>query len=149
MNKLSKIISYVLYALLAVTVVFTIMYFTGGDVPGEAYQTPVYTDLFLNWAKFLVLATACITIVFEIVNVVLNPKNAVRSLISIALLVVIAFVSYAIADGTPMNLGAGYEGGDNIPSMLKMAGAFLYGTYILLGIVVVAILGTELSRIFK
>jgi len=148
MNKLSKIISYVLYALLAVTVVFTIMYFTGGEIPGEAYETPVYTDLMLNWAKFLVIATAGITIIFEVVNVALNPKNAVRSLISIAVLVVIAFVSYGLADGTPMNLG-GYEGSDNVPSMLKLAGAFLYGTYVLLGIVIVAILGTELSRVFK
>jgi hypothetical protein len=148
MTKLSNILNYVLYALLAVTVVFTIMYFSGGDVPGEAYATPVYTDLILNWAKILVLGTAVFTIVFEIVNVVLNPKNAVRSLISIAVLLVIAFVSYALADGTPLNLG-GYEGSDNVPSMLKLAGAFLYGTYVLLGIVVVAILGTELSRIFK
>ncbi len=148
MGKLSNIISYVLYALLAVTVVLTVMYFTGGEVPGELYETPVYTDLFLNWAKMLVVATAGITILFEIVNVVLNPKNAVRSLVSIAVLIVIAFVSYSIADGTPLALG-GYEGTDNVPSMLKMAGAFLYGTYVLLGIVVVAILGSELSRIFK
>ncbi|TLX74975.1 hypothetical protein E9993_11320 [Labilibacter sediminis] len=148
MSKLSKILSYVLYALLAVTVVFTIMYFTGGDVPGEAYTTPVYTDLILNWAKFLVVATAGITILFEVVNVALNPKNAMRSLVSIAVLIVIAFVSYGLADGTPLNLG-GYEGSDNVPSMLKLAGAFLYGTYVLLGIVVVAILGTELSKVFK
>ncbi len=148
MTKLSKILSFVLYGLLAVTVVFTILYFTGGEVPGEAYSTPVYTDLLLNWAKLLVVATAICTILFEVVNVVLNPKNAVRSLISIAVLVVIALISYSLADGTPMNL-EGYEGADNVPAMLKMAGAFLYGTYALLGIVVVAILGSELSRIFK
>ncbi|WP_075589716.1 hypothetical protein [Labilibacter marinus] len=148
MTKLTKILSFVLYALLAVTVVLTIMYFTGGEIPGETYETPVYTDLFLNWAKFLVVATAGITVLFEIVNVVLNPKNAMRSLISIAVLIVIALVSYSLADATPLALG-GYEGEDNVPSMLKLAGAFLYGTYVLLGIVVVAILGTEVSRIFK
>ncbi len=148
MTKLSKILSLVLYALLAVTVVLTILYFTGGEVPGELYATPVYTDLFLNWAKLLVALTAAITVLFEIVNIVLNPKNAVRSLISVGVLIVIALVSYSLADDTPLML-SGYEGGDNVPSMLKMAGAFLYGTYILLGIVVVAILGTELSRMFK
>lgn len=148
MSKLSKILSFVLYALIAVTVVLTVMYFTGGDVPGEAYQTPVYTDMLLNWTKLLVAAAAAITILFEIVHVVMNPKNAVRSLVSIAVLVVISLVSYSLADATPMQLG-GYEGPDNVPSMLKMAGAFLYGTYVLLGIVIVAILGGELSRIFK
>lgn len=148
MSKLSKILSFVLYGLIAVTVVLTIMFFTGGDVPGETYQTPVYTDLILNWTKILVILAAAVTIFFEIVHVVSNPKNAVRSLISIAVLIVIGIVSYAIADTTPLNLG-GYEGPDNVPSMLKMAGAFLYGTYFLLGIVVVAILAGELSRIFK
>ena len=148
MTKLSKILSFVLYALIAVTAVFTIMFFTGGDVPGEAYQTPVYTDSLLNWAKLLVAGTAVITILFEIMHIVMNPKNAVRSLISIAVLVVIGLVSYSLADGTPLNLG-GYEGEDNVPSMLKLAGAFLYGTYVLLGLVIVAILGGELSRIFK
>ncbi len=148
MTKLSNILSYVLYALIAVTVVLTIMYFTGGEVPGETYKTPVYTDIFLNWAKLLVAATAIITVLFEVVNVVLNPKNAVRSLISIAVLIVIALVSYSLADSTPLELG-GYEGADNVPSMLKLAGAFLYGTYALLGIVIVAIFGTELSKLFK
>ncbi len=148
MSKLSNILSIVLYALLAVTVVLTILFFTGGEVPGEAYTTPVYTDLVLNWAKFLVIIAAGVTILFEVVNVVLNPKNAMRSLISIAVLIVIAFVSYSLADDSIMKL-EGYDGPDNVPSMLKLAGAFLYGTYALLGIVVVAIVGTELSRLFK
>jgi len=148
MNKLSNILNYVLYSLLAVTVVFTIMYFTGGDVPGETYTTPVYTDLVLNWAKFLVAATAIITVLFEVVNVVLNPKNAVRSLISIGVLIVIGLISYSLADGTPLVLG-GYDGPDNVPSMLIMADAFLYGTYALLGVVFIAILSTELSKLFK
>ncbi len=148
MTKLSKILNFVLYALIAVTVVFTIMFYTGGDVPGETYQTPVYTDMILNWAKFLVSATAVIAILFEIFHLVLNPKNATRTLISIAALVVIALISYSMADGTPMELG-GYEGADNVPSMLKLAGAFLYGTYILLGVVFISILVAEVSKIFK
>ena len=148
MSKLSKILSFVLYALIAVTAVLTVMFFTGGDVPGETFQTPVYTDSLINWAKLLVVGAAAITVLFEVVHVVMNPKNAVRSLISIAVLVVIGLVAYSMADPTPMNLGA-YEGSDNVPAMLKLAGAFLYGTYVLLGLVIVAIFGGELSRIFK
>ena len=148
MSKLSKILSFVLYALIAVTAVLTIMFFTGGEVSGETFLTPIYTDTILNWAKFLVVGAAAITILFEIMHVVMNPKNAVRSLVSIAVLFVIGLISYSIADSTPLDLG-GYEGQDNVPSMLKLAGAFLYGTYVLLGLVVVAIFGGELSRLFK
>ncbi len=148
MIKLAKYISYVLYAIIAVTVVFLIMFYVGGEVPGETYDTPVYTDAFLNWAKFLAIAAAVLTILFEVYHVVTNPKNAVRSLISIAVLAIIAFVSYGLADGTPMNLGP-YEGSDNVPAMLKMAGMFIYSTYILIGGVIIAIIVAEVSKMVK
>jgi len=148
MKKLSNILSYVLYLLLAITAVFVVMFFTGGEVPGETYTTPVYTDMFLNWAKILTAIAAVCTIGFEVFHVIVNPKNAARSLLSIAVLIVIALISYSLADATPLAI-SGYDGPDNVPSMLKLAGAFLYGTYVLLGIVILAILGTEISRIFK
>ncbi len=147
MSKLSNILSYVLYALILLTAVFTVMFFSGGDVPDQTYQTPVYTDLLLNWAKILCAATAVITILFEIFHIIVNPKNAVRSLISIGVLIVIALISYSLADGTPLKLAT--ENADNVYPMLKLAGAFLYGTYALLGMVIVAIFATEISRLFK
>ncbi|MGQ1946258.1 hypothetical protein ACT3CD_04050 [Geofilum sp. OHC36d9] len=148
MNKLSKILNIVLIALLGVTLVFAGMFFFGGDVEGAAYETPVYTDLFLNWGIVLVFLTAGITILFEIISLVLQPKNAMRSLISIAVLAVIVFISYSIGDPTPLVL-PGYEGTDNVASMLLLSDMFLYSTYFLVGILIVAILYSEVSRIFR
>ncbi len=148
MSKLANILSYVLYGLLLITILFTVMFFTGGDVPGEAYETPVYTDLFINWSYILLFATIGITVIVELVKIVLNPKNAVRSLISVGVLIVIALISYSIADGTPLKL-SGEENPDNVYSMLKLAGAFLYTTYALLGIIIVVILATEIGKLFK
>ncbi|MDK2843174.1 MAG: hypothetical protein PWQ17_2681, partial [Anaerophaga sp.] len=79
---------------------------------------------------------------------ILHPQSAVRTLISIAFLAVIALISYSLGDGTPMNL-VGYKGPDNVPGMLIMADTFLYSMYILLGGAFLAILYTEVSRIFK
>jgi hypothetical protein len=53
-----------------------------------------------------------------------------------------------MADDTPLQI-TGYDGADNVPGRLKMAGTILFGTYILFGIVIVSILYTELSRLFK
>ncbi len=148
MTKLVKILNIVLYLLLAVTLVFAGLFFFGGEIVGETYYTPVYTESFLNWGIILVFATAGITLIAEIFQLIMHPRNAVRTLISIGILLVITLIAYSLADTTPMNI-IGYSGSDNVPSMLAMAGTMLYGTYILFGIVIIAILYTELSRLFK
>jgi len=79
---------------------------------------------------------------------VLNPRNAIRTFISIGLLGVIVLVSYSMGDGTPLQL-VGYKGSDNVPSMLILGDTFLYTTYILLGGVLLSIFYTEISRIFR
>nr|WP_319401401.1 hypothetical protein [uncultured Carboxylicivirga sp.] len=148
MTKVAKILNIVLYLLLAITLVFAGMFFFGGEVEGAAHYTPVYTNTFLNWGILLVFITGGITLLAEIFNLIVHPKNAVRTLISIALLLVVVLISYAMADTTPMNI-VGYKGPDNVPSMLALAGTFLYGMYILFGVAIVAILYAELSRLFK
>jgi len=148
MTKLSKILSIVLYLLLAITLVFAGMFFFGGEVVGEAHYTPLYTESFLNWAKLLIYIAAGITLLFEVFHLVVNPKNAMRSIISMGILGVIVLVAYSMSDDTPLQL-IGYNGPDNVPSMLTLAGTMLYGTYLLFGIVISAILYTELSRLFK
>ncbi|MCU4156331.1 hypothetical protein J1N10_10100 [Carboxylicivirga sp. A043] len=148
MTKLSKILNIVLYLLLAVTVVFAGLFFFGGEVVGETYYTPIYTESFLNWGKLLIYIAAGVSLLFEVFHLVLNPKNAMRSIVSMAILGVIVLVAYAMSDDTPLQL-IGYNGPDNVPSMLTLAGTMLHGTYLLFGIVVSAILYTELSRLFK
>ena len=148
MTKLTKILNIVLYLLLAVTVLFAGMFFLGGEVPGETYKTPVYTETFLNWGKLLIYITAGIALLFEVIHILMNPKNAVRSFVSFGILGVIVLLAFFMSDDTPLQL-IGYTGADNVPNMLTMAGTMLYGTYLLFGIVVLAILYTELSRLFK
>lgn len=148
MTKLTKILNILLYVLLAITLVFAGLFYFGGEVAGEALPTPVYTESFLNWAKLLVVVTAGITIIFEVLSLIFHAKNAIRTFISIGALLVVTFIAYTMSDDTPMNI-IGYTGADNVPSMLTMAGTMLYGTYILFGVVIVSILYSELSRLFK
>lgn len=148
MTNLSKILNTVLLAILAITAVITGLFYFGGEVEGQALLTPVYTATFVNWSFVLLIATAVIAIIFEIVKLVINPKNAIRTLISIGVMVVIVVIAFSLGDATPLHL-PGYEGADNVPSMLLMADTFLYTTYFLFGIAIIAILYTELSRLFR
>ncbi len=148
MTKLNSILNIVLYALLAITLFFAGLFYFGGDVAGQVYYTPIYTEPFLNWGKALVIATAVIAILFEIVFLILRPKNAVRTLISIVGLIVVVAIAYSLGDGTPLNL-VGYEGKDNVPSMLLMSDTFLYTMYFLFGIAILSIAYSEISRLFR
>lgn len=148
MTKLSKILSIVLYAILAVTLVFAGLFYFGGEVEGTAHPTPVYTETFINWGVALVIGAAVITLLFEIVRLVINPKNAVRSLVSIALIALVVFIAYSLSDTTILNLPA-YEGSDNVPSMLILSDTLLYTMYFLFGGAFLAIFYTEVSRMFR
>jgi uncharacterized membrane protein len=148
MTKLSKILNIVLYAILAVTIVFAGLFYLGGDVEGALHKTPVYTDSFLNWGIALVIGTALITFVFEIVRLIINPKNAVRSLVSIAIIALVVFIAYSLSDDTILNL-PGYDGSDNVPSMLILSDTFLFTMYFLFGGALLTIIYTEVSRLFR
>jgi hypothetical protein len=53
-----------------------------------------------------------------------------------------------LSDGTPLRI-MGYEGSDNVPSMLKLTDTGLYTFYLLFGVAAFSIVATEVSRIFK
>jgi hypothetical protein len=148
MTKLSKYLNIVLFILLGVSLIFLGLFYFGGEVENAARTTPVFTQSFLNWGKMLLAGAAAISIIFEIAHLVLNPRNAVRTLISIGLLGVIVLIAYSMGDGTPLQL-VGYKGSDNVPSMLILGDTFLYTTYILFGGVLVSIFVSEVSRIFR
>jgi len=148
MNKIAKYSNYVLYLLFAITLVYVVMFYFGDVNEDSAYPHPVATDSFLNWANILFWVAIAITLGFELYHIVMNPKSAVRTLISLAIIAVIVLVAYGLSDDTPLKI-VGYQGSDNVPSMLTMAGTMLYTMYILFAVTIVVILYSELSRLFK
>jgi hypothetical protein len=148
MTKLNSILNIVLYAILAVTLFLAGLFYFGGYVEGAAYPTPNFTDPILNWGIVLVIATSAFAIISEIAFIVLRPKNAVRSLISIGALAVMVLGAYSLGDDTPLVL-AGYTGPDNVPSMLVMSDTMLYTMYFLFAVAIGSIAYSEISRLFR
>ncbi len=56
-NTLSKYLNILTYVMLGLTVIFVAMFYFGGEVPNAAYETPVYTDSLIHWAKALFIIT--------------------------------------------------------------------------------------------
>lgn len=157
-NSLSqKLVSVFLYFILAVSVVLLgIFYYkTSGLVLPEkpTFQEEIdaygsILDLFIGWAYVLIGIAVVAAIVPAVIQIVTQPKNAVKSLISVAVVAVFVLIAYSLSDGTPMNL-IGYEGSDNVPSMLKFADTLIFTTYFLLAGAIISIIYAEIAKVFK
>ncbi len=141
-EKILKIVTIVMFA---ITVVILGFFIFGGEVPDQVYTTPVYAASLLNWAYILFIIAVVAALVFPIVRLFTRPKQAMKSFIGLAALVVVVLIAYAMADGTPMNI-IGYSGPDNIPSRLIFSDTIIYTMYILFGGAIIAIFATELLR---
>lgn len=140
-DKISKYLSWLLYALIAVSVVLAaIFYFSN-------IEENTLVSVMMRWAYVLLGATAVIAIISPIFGFVQQPKNALKLLISLGIVAVIAVISYSIAGNTfsearLLDLKATAE-------TSKLVGMGLLFTYITASIAILAILFSSFSKFFK
>lgn len=147
-NTLSKYLNILTYVMLGLTVIFVAMFYFGGEVPNQAYQTPVYTDSLIYWAKALFYFTVGLSVLFPVLQIVSDPKGAIKGLAGLAGLGLIILIAYSLSDGTLLNL-PGYTGEDNNVGALKFADTILYAMYILGVGAILSIVVTEALRKFR
>lgn len=134
-------------------VVLGLFYFGGQAAPEDLVagdlDQPRFTDLILYWSYFLLGITVVVLIGFAIVDFFRklkeNPKRALSGLLVLLVLVALLVITYFIGDGTLLNI-PGYTGSDNVPPMLKMTDMWLYSSYFML---VVTLLAMIVLPIFK
>ena len=146
-----KIAQYVLWALMAASLVFIAWFFMGGYVEGTEgtnYAEPTITEAILKWTYILLGITLAVTIIFPIIFMFTNPKSLKRLGIVLVISAVLIFISYRLADDTVMDL-IGYSGPDNVPGTLKVVGTSLIFTYILGVAAIVSILYSSIANIFR
>ena len=90
--------------------------------------------------------TIAVSILFPAAILAKNPQGAIRSLVGLAIVVVVLGISYAMASDTaiitPVNTF-------DDPTTLKLSDMGLYATYIALGVAILASIIGEISNIFK
>lgn len=158
MSKLTyKVSYYVLYALLAVIAIVLVLFYFGGSATGDDVIAsinpdmwqPAQTDalLYLMYTLFFVTVIAAVgAAVLQFGSALKdNPSNALKSLLGVALLILVLFISWAMGDDTPLEI-TGYTGPDNVPFWLKITDMFLYSTYALLIITLLAILVSSIKK---
>ena len=150
-NLSNRIIQIILWVLMALTIVFVVIFYFVNVVEGTEgtrLEEPVITTAFLNYAKILFVITLAITIVFAIINVVINPKGLRGALIALVVGTLIIVIAYLLSDDTVLRMPH-YTGKDNVPGTLKLIDTGLISTYFLLGLAVLAIIVSSVSRLFK
>jgi len=75
----------------------------------------------------------------------IHQKEAMKSFIALAGIVILVLIAYSMSDGTIMDI-PGYSGSDNVPGTLKFTDTILITTYFLGIGAIGAIIVTEIIR---
>lgn len=133
----NKIFSIILYVLLGVSALLSVLFFL--DVVSEG--------MLINWCYILLGIAAVSAIIFPVITMAQNPKNAKNALIGIVGLAVVFAIGYAMAGNEEVFDASAKLLADESTSQLSEAG--LNAFYILgLGAIGVIIF-SEVSKIFK
>ena len=146
-----KIAQYVLWALMALSLVFVAWFFFGGFIEGTEgtnYAEPKITEGILRWTYVLLGIALVITIAFPLIFMFTNLQSAKRMGIILLIAAALIFVSYQLADDKVLNL-IQYTGPDNVPGTLKIVGTGIIFMYILGAAAIVSVLYSSISNLFR
>ncbi len=150
MNKLSKTLTIVLAVLMAVSAILMIILMSNIDAIDAGDHSLV--ELNLNWVYFLLIACAGLAIVFSVINIVRNPQNLKKALISLGVIAVVIVLAYSFAsDFIPDSKTASdmIAEGTLTPSKARWIGTAIWSTYLLLFAAIGATIWASVSRLVK
>ena len=136
-DSIANITKWILYLLLALSVIPGVLFYAG----------MLDTELFINWAKILLMVAVIVMVLSPIYGFITNPQNIVKMLISVVVMVVIVVVAYALAGNSFTDYRL--EELKTTAETSKLVGVGLYTTYIAFGLTVVAIFYASVIKIFK
>lgn len=139
-----KYLPYLKIGLLLLGVIAVIVAFIGGNAATNTYPNLSFS---LNLAYFLLFATAGLSILLPLISIAQNPKGAVRSLIGVAIVLIVIGIAYAMSSEEVVKLSNGTIYNDT--TGLRFTDTALYTTFIAFASVLLSIVGTEFYRIFK
>lgn len=159
MRNSQKLVSIFLYFILAVSVVLLGVFFykmSGVEATlkddgwvAVAKEMGSALDLIIGWAYVLIGLGAAAAIVPSVYRMFTRPKEAIKSGISIAVIVILVLIAYSLADDTLLKLPGGQTVADNVPDKLVFADTLLFTMYFLLAGAVISIIYAEVAKIFK
>lgn len=151
MEKTGKIVTIVLWSLLIISAVLMISLMVNiGEDTDPTMGGWISNNLI--WAYILTIFGAGVAVLAGLYHTVTDKKAAKGGLISLAFMGTIAIVSYLLAEPEiPQFIGVDkfINDGTLNENIAKWIDTGLYATYILLGISILSIVVTSVTRLFK
>ncbi len=136
-DKVANITRWILYVLLILSAIPGVLFYFG----------VMSTDAFLGWGKIMLFLGVAVLILAPVYTMIINPKNLIKMLFSIVLLIIILGVSYGFATN---QLSALQMETYHITAMTsKLVGMGLIAVYITFGLSIIVILYSGIVKIFK
>jgi hypothetical protein len=152
MEKVGKIVTILLWVLLIVSAVLIVSMMVNISENEADPTMGSWINSNLIWSYVLLAIGAGIAVLAGLFHMATDMKAAKKGLISLVFLVVVAVVSYLLASDTiPQFAGVQrfINDGTLTPQVAKMVDTGLYATYILIGLAILSILFSSVSRLFK
>lgn len=151
MDKSGKIVTILLWVLILISAVLivSLMANIGADTDPTMGG---WINTNLIWAYILLAAAAGIAIVFALYHMITDIKAAKGGLIALVFLGAVALISYLLSsDAIPQFVGVQrfINDGTLTPTVSKWIDTGLHATYILLGLAILSIVYSSVSRLFK
>lgn len=143
---MTKILRILLIILLAISGLLALLFYAGGeDMSGD----PAYTNIFILWAYVLTGLSVGLAVIFPIIQMITNPKNAKKGLMGIVALAVFVGIAYVMSSTDLLGITNPDLVQYDVPSILKYAGTMINSIYILAAIAILSMVYTEVAKIFK
>jgi len=139
MLKLSKVTTITLWALMGISVLLLVLYSGTKSITEET---------FIIWGYILTVGAAGMAILFPLLQAFSNPKGLKSMAIAIGAIGVLLLASYGLASEEIIS-NVSLEGVEDPAGLMKYAGTCIYMSYLLLGVAVVSVIISEVSKSFK
>lgn len=138
-NLVGNISRITILALGIISVLLVALIYVGGNAESltigeDSLNVPKFTDTLLYWCYFLVALAIGLTLFLSLAGFVKklieNPAGGVKSLITIAIFVVIFVVAWFLGSADKISI-IGYEGTDNFGFWAQFTDMIIYAIYAL------------------
>ena len=146
-NLVNTIVKIFSWGIMGASVVIALVFFLRIS-NAEADALIGIASSYILWAVVLLGLAALLSVLFPLVQFILNPKNAVKALVGLASLGLVFLVAYFMADTTPIVSTVDNADFSN-PAVLRFADTGILATYFLFGCALLALVYTGVRGLFK
>ena len=152
MSKSGKIVTIILWVLLIISTVLVVSLMVNISDNDADPVMGGWINSNLIWTYILVVFVAGVALISGLMHMVTDKKAAKRGVITIILFAIVAGISYMFAsDSIPQFVGVDkfINDGTLTAQVSKMIDTGLYATYILIGVAILSVAFSSVTRLFK